>query len=168
MPRALARIRKRYIEGHSDVPDWEIEETLVYGVPTIFGPPCPFKTRDEWQHAWGRYREIILPKVIEHRPGTRPIAMYATGEIPPREIAIQLPRDHGWWSVDVRDRDGSITTHYLNVPPPFMRPQVQHLRALGIVDGEEYRRHREWMKRPNPDCDRCATDTYPLEMSLYE
>lgn len=161
MPRAPARIRKRYIEGQSDVLDWEIEEMLVYGVPLVFGPPCRFKTHDDWAHEWNRHREIVLPKVIEYRPGTRPFAMYATGEIPPRELALPLPDPHGFWIVDVRQRDGSVTTHYLNVPEPWVRSEAKHLREHGIIDDDELRRHRAWVK--------CGKfDTYPLEMSLYQ
>ena len=161
MPRTPARIRKRFIEGETEVLDWEIEETLVHGVPLVFGPPCRFKTHDEWAREWNRYREIVLPKVIEYCPGSRPFAMYATGEIPPRELAMQLPQPNGWWTVDVRGANGSLTTHYLNVPEPWMRSEAKHLHRLGVIDDDELRRHREWVKRGK-------FDTYPLEMSLYQ
>ena len=168
MPRAPARIRKRYIEGVSDVLDWELEETLIYGVPRVFGPPSRFKTVDDWARDWARWRDTIMPKVIEHRPGTRPFALYAIGEIPRREPVLPLPEPNGFWHVDVRDRDGRTTTHHLNVPEPWMRPEVMHLREHGIIDDDELRRHRAWMRQRNPDCDSCAVDSYPLEMSLFE
>jgi hypothetical protein len=168
MPRAPAKIRKRYIEGATEVLDWEIEETLVYGVAMVFGPPSLFKTADQWRREWHRWRDVILPKSLKHRPGVRPFAMYATGEIPARELAMPLPQPNGWWTVDVRNDDGTVTTHYINVPEPFMVPEVVHLRRLGIVDAAELRRHREWMNATTPECDRWAVDTYPLEMSLYE
>jgi hypothetical protein len=168
MPRAPAKIRKRFIEGHTEVLDWELEETLVYGTTLIFGPPSQLRTAAEWRREWSQYRDIVLPKVIEYRPGTRPFAMYAVGEIPPRELAMQLPQPHGFWHIDVREQDGTLTTHYLDVPKPFMQPEVEHLRRLGIVDAAELRRHREWMQTKNPECDQCAIDRYPLEMSLYE
>lgn len=168
MPRAPAKIRRRYIEGQSEVLDWEIEETLVYGCTQIIGPPSMFKTRDDWQRAWDRWGGIVLPKVLEHRPGTRPFALYAIGEIPARELRMPLPVGAAYWSVVVRERGGTATTHWLNVPEPFVDGQAKHLRRLGIIDDEEYRRHREWLRTPNPECDGCAVDTYPLEMSLFE
>jgi hypothetical protein len=168
MPRAPARIRKRYVEGSTEVCPWDTEETLVYGVPLIFGPPCPFRTVDEWHREWSRWRDVILPKCIEHRPGTRPFAMYATGEIPARELIVPLPEPNGYWHVDVRHLDGEIVTHWLNAPKPFMEPQIEHLRRLGIVDAREAKRYRAWMNTANADCDRCAVDTYPLETSLHE
>jgi hypothetical protein len=168
MPRAPAKIRKRFIDGHTVVLDWELEETLVYGVPVIFGPPCRLQTADEWRREWNQWGSTILPKSLEHRPGTRPVAMYAAGEIEPRRLRMPLPVGHGFWRVDVRHRDGRTVTHWLNVPMPYMLPEVQHLKRLGIVDADEARRHREWVTRPNDECDTCAVNSYPLEMSLYQ
>jgi len=168
MPRSPAKIRKRYVEGTTEVLDWQVEETLLYGATVIIGPPCMFHTRDEWQREWDRWGETILPKCIEHRPGTRPFAMYALGMIPARELRMPLPVGNGYWYADVRDRNGNSTRHYLDVPEPFIEREVNHLRRLGIVDSEEYQRHRQWTRRKNPECDQCAIDSYPLEMSLYE
>lgn len=167
MPRAPARIRKKFIEGVTDVLDFELEETLVYGVPLVFGPPPRFKTVDDWASDWERWRDVIVPKVIEHRPGTRPFAMYAVGEIPRREPSIQLPTQHGFWHVDVRERDGRTTTHYLKAHEPWMRSEAKHLLDHGIIDREEMKRHRAWIRKRHPHCDFCL-DSYPLEMSLYE
>lgn len=169
MPRAPARIRKRYIEGQTDVCPWDTEETLLYGLTPVFGPPSMFKRLDEWRREWSRWRDVILPKCIEHRPGTRPFAMYATGEIPRRELRIPLPQPNAFWKVDVFDTDDGITTHYLDVPEPFIEREVKHLHRLGIVDDDELRRHREWARNRDPDCEGgCMVDSYPLEMSLHE
>ena len=168
MPRVPAKIRKRFIEGHTEVLDWETEETLLRGVPLILGPPAPLRTIEEWQREWGRWRDVILPKCIEHRPGTRPVAMYVCGEIPRRTLAVAPPPVHGFWHIEVRDLNGRIDTHWLNVPPPFMVPEARHLYRAGIIDAAELRRHREWMARPNPECGYSAIDTYRLEMALHE
>jgi hypothetical protein len=168
MPRAPARIRKRFVEGSTEVCPWDTEETLLYGITPVFGPPCMFRTLDEWHREWSRWGELILPKCIEHRPGTRPAAMYVLGIIPRRELAMPLPEPNCYWFADVRDRRGQMTRHWLNVPEPFMPSQVRHLQRLGIIDSREVRRYREWMNTANADCDRCAVDTYPLEMSVYE
>ena len=168
MPRVPAKIRKRFIEGETDVCPWEVEETLLHGVPLILGPPAPLRTIEEWQREWSRWRDVILPKCIEHRPGTRPAAQYVLGEIPARTLAVALPPVHGWWHIEVRKSAGGIDTHWLNVPPPFMVPEARHLYREGIIDAAELRRHREWMARPNPECGYSAIDTYRLEMALHE
>lgn len=161
MPRAPASIRRRYVEGTTEVCPWEIEETLLYGVPSIFGPPCPLRTLEEWHREWNQWRGVILPKSLEHRPGTRPFAMYVVGEIEPRELTLPLPAEHGYWSVDVRLPSREIVTHWVNVPTPYMEPEITHLTRLGIVDARERKRFRAWMHA-------AVRDTYPLEMSLYE
>lgn len=160
MPRAPARIKKRYIEGQTEVLDWEIEETLVYGVVRVFGPPCILKRRADWVREWNRWRDVVLPKVIKHRPGTRPFAMYAVGEIPPRELALPLPEDNGYRRLIIDDANGKPVTHWLDVPEPHMLHEVHHLRRAGIVDAAEYRRFRAWVNASK-------REPYPMEMSLY-
>jgi hypothetical protein len=162
MPRAPARIRKRYVEGSTEVCPWDVEETLLYGITPIFGPPCIFKTMDEWRREWERWRDVILPKSLEYRPGARPVAQYVLGEIPAREMNIPLPEPNGFWRVEVRDRSGRSTRHWLNVPEPFMEREVKHLTRLGIVDAEELRRHRR-----DPEA-ATGYSAYPLEASLHE
>lgn len=168
MPRASARIRKRYVPGVTEVLPWDTEETLLYGAALIFGPSSQVQTVGEWRREWDRWGGIILPKSLEHRPGTRPFAMYAAGLIEPRELALPLPESHGFWRVDVRQPDRSIVTHWINVPAPYMESEIRHLVRLGIVDAAERKRYRAWMNTPNPECGTCAADTYPLEMSLHE
>lgn len=163
MPRAPAKIRRRYVEGQTEVCPWDVEETLLFGVTPIFGPPCMFKTLDEWRLQWSLWRNVILPKCIEHRPGTRPVAMYVCGELPPRELGTQLPEPNGYWHVDVRDRSGKVVQHWLNVPEPFMEREVRHLQRNGVVDADEARRHRDWHRRTQG-----SYFDYPLEMSTYD
>lgn len=160
MPRAPTKIRKRFIEGKSHVIDYELEETLVNGCFWLFGPPAMLRYRWEWQRSWDAYGDIILPKVIEYRPGTRPFAMYAIGLIPRRELRMPLPRPHGFWSVDVTEENGEPTKHWLDVPARYMEPEAKYLRRLGIVSEDEYQRHREWRRK--------GGDPYRLEVSLYE
>jgi hypothetical protein len=162
MPRAPAKIRKRYIEGTTEVIPWDIEETLLYGITPVFGPPCMFRTLDEWQREWSRWRDVILPKCIEHRPGTRPVAMYVLGEIPARTVAVKPPEPNGYWYADVRDRNGKVQRHWLNLREPFMEAEVKHLRRLGFVDADELRRHRR-----DPEA-ATGYSAYPLEASLHE
>lgn len=168
MPRGTAKIRRRFVEGVTEVLPWDTEETLVYGYPLVFDTYATMKNIDQWRVAWSRWRDVILPKVIEHRPGTRPVAMYVLHEIEPRELTITPPADQWYKHIDIHHPSGRTETHWLDAPPPFMAREVDHLRRLGIVTADELRRHREWMKMRNPECDTCAIDTYPLEQSLYE
>lgn len=162
MPRAPARIRKRYIEG-IDVLDWELEEALVRG-ESMFGPLHALQRRDDWRRAWDRWGEVILPKALEHRPGLRPFALYAIDAIEPRELRMQLPAVHGWTLLRIPDNRGRITTHYLDVPEPFIEHEARYLHRIGVVSDHELRRYRAWVQRG----DTAARDTYPLEMSLHE
>lgn len=161
MPRAPAHMRKKYVEDTTQVCPWDVEETLLYGITPIIGPPCMFKTMDEWRREWDQWRGVILPKCIEHRPGTRPVAMYVLGEIERRELVVPLPSSSGYWYADVRDDNGALTRHWLNVPEPFMVCEVTHLHRLGIVDSDELLRCR---RTPGAT----GYSTYPLEASLYE
>ena len=166
MPRAPARIRKRYVEGVTEVLDFELEETLLYGVYRVFGPPSMLRTINCWRRAWDRWRDVVLPKVLEHRPGTRPFAMYAIGEIPARELRMPLPSGHGYWEIRLPAARGGEVTHYLNVPEPYIDNECDHLYRLGIIDPEERKRHQAWQREIEKYGGRA--DTYPLEASLYE
>ena len=66
MPRAPARIRKRYVEGVTEVLDFELEETLLYGVYRVFGPPSMLRTINCWRRAWDRWRDVVLPLGVPH------------------------------------------------------------------------------------------------------
>lgn len=168
MPRAPAKIRKRFIEGTTEVLDWETEECLLYGYPLVFDTLASMRSIDDWRAAWSRWRDVVLPKCIEHRPGTRPVAMYVCGGIPRRELRINTPETAGWKHIDVRDRNGKVVRHWLDAPTTFLEPEAAYLYRLGIIDGAELRRHKAWLRKPNPECGTCTIDTYPLEMSLHE
>lgn len=152
--------RRTYIEGQTEVLDWAMEETLLYGIPRVRCPQPPLCTRADWIREWHRWREVVLPKCISHLPGRRPFAMYAVGEIPPREVLVPLPTPNRWATVTVPDGQGGAVTHCIDHPEPFVRSEVNHLRQLGIVDAAEFTRYREWLRGDR--------NGYPLEMSLYE
>jgi hypothetical protein len=157
MPRAAAKIRRRHMHGQAEVLTDETEEHLVHGLYLMVGPPAMFTTVDQWRLAWDRWRDVVLPKVITHRPGTRPAACYITGEIPPRPLLTPLPEVHGWWHIDVHDRRGGTARHYLNMPAPYLEPEATYLHRLGIVDAAELGRHRAWLRDGG---------AYPLEEDL--
>ena len=169
MPRAKSLIRKRFVDGVTDVLDWQLEEELVFGCVQALDPSFNrLQHINEWLHEWHSWRDVILPKALEARPGTRPFAMYATGEIPPRPTRAEIPRSRRFDTVSVRQLDGSNVTHYLNAPSVYVKPEIDHLVDLGIVDADELRRYREWQREANPDCECCLADRYRLEMAVHE
>lgn len=167
MPRTPARIRKRFVEGKTEVLNWMLEEALLLG-ESFIGPAPELDTVDDWRRAWERWGGIILPKSLEHRPGTRPFALYAIGEIPQREVLVPVPTTSRYRFVDVKHSGGTNVRHYINAPEPYVLCQTTHLYRLGLIDDAERVRYRQWIARTNPECDQCALNTYPLEASLYE
>jgi len=165
MPRALAKIRKKFQDGMK-ILDFELEETLLYGEGVI-GTALQLQTLEDWKDAWHQWRDVVMPKSLEHRPGTRPFACYVVGEIPEREVKVQPPLSSNYFKLYVPSRDGTGRWH-CRYPEPFMRAEHLHLRDLGIVDDAEMQRHREWRKQRKQDCpQRCQVETYPLEQGLY-
>lgn len=157
MTRATATIRRRWSEG-TEVLSYELEQSLLRGQGCL-GTSLELRTLDDWQRHWARWRDTIMPKALEHRPGLRPLACYVVGEIPPRPVDIEPRLSHGWFKLYVPASNGTGQWHY-DYPEPYMRHEVAYLRDLGIVSPEEYRRWRAWMKRGG-----C---TYPDEQGLYE
>lgn len=158
-------IRRRHVEG-MEILDCELEYSLLMGIG-IIGLALELRWLEDWKRHWARWRGVILPKALEHRPGLRPFAMYVTGEIPPRPVLVEPPKENGFLHVYVPDRSGSGTWHHC-MDEPYMQAEVDYLRDLGIVDSAEYRRYRAWGRKKHPHCDTCWADTYPLEQGLYE
>jgi hypothetical protein len=166
MPRALAKIRKRLQDG-LQILESELEQTLVYG-EGIIGPAIELRTLEDWKASWEQWRHIVLPKAIEHRPGTRPFAMYVVGEIPEREVVMQPPLSSNYFKLYVPSRDGTGRWH-CRYPEPFMRAEHLHLQDLGIIDDAEMKRARAWRKQRTSNCpQRCQLETYPLDQGQYE
>ena len=168
MPRALARIRRRFNEGTSEVLDRSLEEQLVFGMDRILGASFnELHRRDDWQRAWDRWGDILLPKSLKARPGLRPVALYAIGTIAPRELEQPLPIGSAWEFIDVAHSGGTVVRHYLNVPPPYLKSEADHLRSLGEVSAAEHARHLLWCAQRNSECDTCLVDDYVLECDLH-
>jgi len=165
MPRAPARIRRKYVEG-TDVLCSEIEETLLLG-QGILGVAIELRTLADWKHWWGRWRDRIICKSLEHRPGVRPVACYVTGEIPMRPVLIEPPLSHGWQRHYIPDRNGT-GVWLCDYPEPYMQAEVKYLRALGIVSSDEYRRHKTWRRRQTQYRGPYSLGDYTLEAGLYE
>jgi len=160
MTLAKRRFLRRVGAGGAELlPEW-LESELVFGCDQILGPHCnQLVGLRQWQAAWARWRKVLLAKSLKYRPGLRPVAMYVVGELPAREFERVPSQREGVECVRVRG-DGVESTHWLNVPMPWMVPEVEHLRRLGIVKPAEYRRYQAWASIPNPDCESCLVDRY--------
>jgi len=157
MPRAPARIRKRWSEG-TEVLHYELERSLLNGYGCI-GTAIELRTLDDWKRHWARWRDTIMPKALEHCPGTRPLACYVTGEIPTRPVLRQPPLTHHYFKVYVPGVNGAGEWHCY-YPEPFMQCETEYLSDLGIVDAAERKRWRAWR--------RDGGFTYPDEQGLHE
>lgn len=165
MPRAKRMIRKRFTEG-MEVLDSELEESLLFGRGCI-GTALELRSLDDWQRLWAKWREVIMPKVLEHRPGTRPLAMYVVGEIPPRPVEIEPPLMNGYFKFYVPGRNGHGEWFY-DYPEPYMQHEAKYLRDLGVIDTAEWKRHVAWKRRGNsPYSNPYQLGDYWLEQGLH-
>ena len=165
MPRTKSIIRKRFTEG-TDVLCSEIEETLLRG-HGLLGTALELRTLDDWKLWWSKWRATIMPKALEHRPGTRPVACYITGEIPMRPVLREPPLSHGFLKLYVPARDGTgVWLH--DYPEPFMQAEVDYLFDLGIVDAAELKRHRANLRKPCGYKGPQYLGDYMLEQGAYE
>ena len=139
MPATLAP-SVRTLTRSRDVLDAALEETLITGRGP-FGETHRVRTLDEWRAAWGRWRDVVLPKVERYLPGRRPFACYATHEIPPRPLLRKPPADAPWFRLYVPDEQHGGTWHY-DYPQPYQRPERWYLVDLGIVTLDELKRYR--------------------------
>jgi hypothetical protein len=166
MPRAKRVIRKRFTEG-MDVLDSEVEETFLFGRGCI-GTAIELRTLDDWKRLWSQWRGIVMPKALEHRPGTRPLACYVVGEIPPRPVVMEPPRENGYWKLYVPASNGTGQWHY-DYPEPYMDDEARYLFDLGVIDAAEMKRHRAWRRRGNgPYRGPWQLGDYWLEQGLHQ
>jgi hypothetical protein len=165
MPRAPAKIRKRFTEG-IEILDCETEMTLLEG-EGILGTVKDLRTLEDWKMLWARWRDVIMPKALKWRPGTRPFACYVVGEIAERQVLIEPPLSNTFFKLYVPSRGGSGQWHY-RYPEPFMRAEHLHLQDLGMLDDDELKRYRAYRRGSPIDPKTGRMETYPLEQGLYE
>jgi hypothetical protein len=127
-----------------------IEElNCVYWTPLL--PGSQFKSLAAMRETWERHRDDILPHYIRQRPGTRPFAMYALGELPlpplkhePTPYALQTVIDGrtiycSWYYFGTRTGRGG----YYHGGSSW--GEFQYLRRLGVIDCAEAKRAAEWI-----------------------
>ena len=166
MPSTKRIIRKRWTE-HVEVLCSEVEETLLFGQGTC-GTAIELRTLEDWKRVWAQWRGTIMPKVLEHRPGTRPFACYVCGEIPSRPLLQNPPSDVGLFKLYVPSINGTGTWHY-RCREPFQQNEARYLRQIGVVDDAEWKRHVAWVRHGlGPWRSRFHLGDYVLEQGLYE
>ena len=166
MRRTKRLIRKRWTEG-TEVLDSELEESLLFGRGCI-GTALELRSLDDWHRLWAQWRDTIMPKVLEHRPGTRPFACYVTGEIPARPVLQGPPVNHCYFKLYVPGRNGTGQWHH-DYPEPWMQSEPDYLYDIGVVGDEEWRRHVAWRRGGNgPYRSAFHFGDYVLEQGLHE
>jgi hypothetical protein len=165
MPRAAKKLLKRYVEG-MDILDSEIEMSLLLGYG-LLGTDIHLRTLDDWRRLWDRWRDTVMPKAIEARPGLRPFACYVCGELPERPVLVEPPLSNGYFRLYVPARGGTGTWHY-RYPEPYQRSEAAHLFELGVIDKEEMKRHRAWIRKVNPGPCGYPFKAYSYEQGLYQ
>ena len=167
MPRTTAKIRKRYVEGQTEVLCSEIEESLLFG-SGIIGTALELRTVEDWQRLWHRWGKVILAKALKAFPGTRPFAAYVVGEIPERPVLVEPPLVNGFFKLYVPGRNGIGRWHH-RYPEPFQQSEPHYLHDIGLIDDCEWKRHREWQRRGHsPYRGPYHLGDYVLERGLYE
>lgn len=143
--RNVTRCRARSV---SDL-DLLDELNCVSWIPMI--PGTGFKTRNAMRAVWSRHGERILPHYVRQRPGTRPFALYALGEIPipplkhePREYSLQTIIDgetiySPWNYFGTRTGDDG---YYCG---GSAWGEFHYLRELGVIDDAEADLAEEWI-----------------------
>jgi hypothetical protein len=131
MPRRLPRITRRLapIELCSAT---EFTLTHWWIIPGIHP-----RDTNAWRQLWRQHRATILARWIECCPGTRPLACYATGEIP---LPPLVGKPSEFSRVDILP-DGTLLQENRFYDEP------EHLAELGIVDDEEWNRYVDQVDR---------------------
>jgi hypothetical protein len=158
MPRMPAKIRRRYREG-LEILDSEVEESFLRG-EGLLGTPPELRTLEDWHTQWARWRDVVMPKAIEHQPGLRPFACYVCGEIEPPPLLRPVPLTARFFKLYIVSTRGDGQWHH-RYPEPYQRDETLHLRDLGVVDDAELKRHRAWRRDGMPF-------TYVFEQGSYE
>lgn len=164
MPRATRKILKRYTEG-IEILDSDLEMSFLWGYG-VLGTDIALRTLEDWRFHWDRWRDVVMPKAIEHRPGLRPFACYVCGELPERPVLIEPPLSNGYFKLYVPATKGNGTWHY-RYPEPYQRSEASHLFELGVIDKAELKRYRAWKRTAGTTLNGAPYGDYPYEQGSY-
>jgi hypothetical protein len=127
-----------------------IEEiNCVYWVPLI--PGTQFKNLESMRSVWNRHGSRILANYVRHRPGTRPFAMYALGELRLPPLRHQ-PLDH-LHRTTIGETVFFSAWHYFGTrtgPDGYYCGgttwgEFHYLRRIGVVDDAEATLAEQWI-----------------------
>ena len=163
MATATRQRRECYVDG-MEILHPGLEGSLLIGTG-FQGLAQELRTLSDWQEAWDRWRDVIMPKVLEFRPGTRPAAVYVLGQIPSRPVLREPPLSLDYFRLWVPD--GHAGRWFVSMPYPYMMREADHLRRLGIVDDEEHGRHVAWMQARRRNRQTLALADWPFEMGRF-
>lgn len=146
MPRRTVTKCQRRPTVNLDVLD---EWNLAMWSPLI--PGKTFPSLDAMRDCWRRHGDRILPHYIKQRPGTRPFALWALGELPLPALKHK-PAPH---SLRVTMGETTIYSawHYFGTTTGedghycagAAWGEFTHLRKLGVIDDAEASLAEEWI-----------------------
>lgn len=136
MTLRVSRIKKREVSGTLLVN----VEMAAAGLLAPFWVTSEMKARGYWRALGLVHGEKIDAKVAVMLPGTRPGYRYAIGDFPPVPLLEEPPHEH-IGRRDVLDIDGQ---RFWKIGEPWQMSQADHLRAIGEVDGSEWKRYLAW------------------------
>ena len=118
------------------------EMSLVWGTTII--PDLEFTTRDQFAKPWAIWGEEVTRRWIDAMPGSRPMAAYILGEIPPATWENEWPairhplRPIAGVDVVIADTAWHTTWN-----------ELEHLDDLGLIDDQERDRAHKRLRSPS-------------------
>ena len=136
------------------------ENNCIEWIPVL--PHSQFRTFAAMRAVWSRHGAALLRHYVRQRPGTRPFALYALGELPMPALRHE-PKRHSLQTViegitffDRWHYFGSRTGEDGWYCGGAAWGEYQFLRHLGVIDDAEAELADEWIddRRYDPDRDR--------------
>lgn len=127
-----------------------IDELNVVGwIPLL--PGSQFQSFAAMRHVWDRHGDRILDHYVRQRPGTRPFALWALGELPIPPLAHEPGA--GAMSTTIEGIVFYSPWHYFGTctgdngyyHAGEAWGEFQYLRRLGVVTNQEAALAREWI-----------------------
>jgi hypothetical protein len=136
------------------------ERNCIEWIPVL--PHSQFRTLSAMRAVWDRHGAALLRHYVRQRPGTRPFALYALGELPLPALRHQ-PKQHALRTV-IEGITYYDPWHYYGTRTGddgwycggSTWGEFQHLRHLGVIDDAEAKLADQWIddRRYDPDRDR--------------
>jgi hypothetical protein len=152
MTLRVSPIRRRVKTGQLDF----MTEVAAAGMLTCFCRLPGEESANYWRGIKQTHGAKITAKVRKAMPGCRPGFDYALGVYPPLPLIEPIPDEH----LANRDHIDIEGVRHWYCGGPWQMSQAEHLRAIGELDGAEWKRHLEW-KRSGFES-RYHTDDDPL------